>query len=160
LFSSLVLASHSRLVHLDCRFHPPLSSRFRTDLSRLKRRGIITPGRVEESHGKRERVKNSHTSASANELCRSTPHASNHSPFCCSFFSTHSFFFFSTALPCSQIYDLETTVVRDCQPLPSTQICFSFLSFIFSCSFYLYFIHPPSKLQSLNSVKMVFIWLM
>jgi len=93
LFSSLVLASHSRLVHLDCRFHPPLSSRFRTDLSRLKRRGIITPGRVEESHGKRERVKNSHTSASANELCRSTPHASNHSPFCCSFFSTHSFFF-------------------------------------------------------------------
>lgn len=67
-------------------FSSPLSSHFRENHSRWKRRGIITSGRVEESHGKRERVKNSHTSASANELCRSTAHASNHSPFCCSFF--------------------------------------------------------------------------
>lgn len=75
-------------------FSSPLSSHFRANHSRLKRRGIIMSGRVEENHGKRERVTNSHTSASANELCRSTPHASNHSPFCCSFFfSTHSFFF-------------------------------------------------------------------
>lgn len=108
------------------------------------------PGRVEESHGKRERVKNSHTSASANELCRSTPHASNHSPFCCSFFSRPTPFFPpSTALPRSQIYDLETTVVRDCQPLPSTHISPpAFLSFIFSCSFCLYFIRPPSMLEN------------
>ncbi len=58
-------------------------------------------------------------------------------------------FFPSTALPRSQIYDLETTVVRNCQPLPSTHISLpAFLSFIFSCSFCLSFIRPPSMLEN------------